>query len=80
MPITPPAPLAFPKDYSEWIRFFQECLVEASRVKEYTVAELSEVPRTNRLAFVTDETDGYVLAFRDASDVWRRCTDRAVCS
>jgi hypothetical protein len=31
------------------------------------------------LVFVTDETDGAVLAFSDGTD-WRRCTDRAIVS
>ena len=69
-----------PTDKSMWQRFLQSCIVKADSYQEYTVAQLADVPRTIRAAFVTDETGGYVLAFRDASDVWRRCTDRAVCS
>jgi hypothetical protein len=69
-----------PQDERQWQRFFQECIVFPDQAKEYTVAELADVPRTIRIAFVTNETGGYVLAFRDASDVWRRSTDRAVCT
>ncbi len=70
----------FPQNLREWQRYLQESIVIADQAKEYTVAQLASVPTTIRIAFVTNETGGYVLAFRDASDVWRRCTDRAVCS
>lgn len=78
MPVIPPAYI--PQNDREWQRFFQECIVEPDAPREYTVAQLADVPRTRRVCFVTNETGGYVMAFRDASDVWRRCTDRAVCS
>jgi hypothetical protein len=64
----------------QWTKYLQECIVFPDQAKEYTVAQLADVPRQTRIAFVTNETGGYVLAFRDASDVWRRCTDRAICS
>ena len=75
MPITPPA--IVPSDFREWYRFFQECLVEANTVKEYTVSTLPSASGTRRLAFVSNETGGYVLAFSDGTN-WRRCTDRAI--
>lgn len=78
MPIT--AFKVFPKDENQWQRYLRECIVEADTVAEFTVAQLATVPRQKRLAFVTNETGGEVLAFRDSAGVWRRCTDRAVCS
>lgn len=78
MPLIPFSNL--PQKDTEWQRYLRECIVTADTVKESAVADLAAIPRTIRLAFVTDETGGYVLAFRDASNVWRRCTDRAVCS
>lgn len=78
MPIKPFS--VYPTDSRTWQRFLQECIVFPDQAQEYTVAELADVPVKTRIAFVTNEAGGYVLAFRDASDVWRRCTDRAVCS
>jgi hypothetical protein len=43
---------------------------------------LAELPTdgSERLAIVTDEAGGEVLAFLDTAGAWRRCTDRAVVS
>jgi hypothetical protein len=76
--ITPPTHV--PTTEREWQRFLQECIVFPDTAQEFTVAQLADVPVKTRIAFVTNEAGGYVLAFRDASDVWRRVTDRAVCS
>lgn len=78
MPITPFS--IFPQTGNQWQKYLQESIVTADNFPEHTVAELAALPREVRLAFVTNETGGYVMAFRDASDAWRRCTDRAVCA
>lgn len=47
---------------------------------EYTVATVPDAAANARcLIYVSDETDGAVVAFSDGSD-WRRVTDRAVVS
>ena len=77
MPLIPFAIL--PTRQNEWQRYLQESIVIADQAKEYTVATLPAASGTIRLAFVTNETGGYVLAFSDGTN-WRRVTDRAVVS
>lgn len=73
------APAIVPTTERQWQRFFTECIVFPDNAKEYTVATLPDASGTERIAFVTNEAGGYVLAFSDGTN-WRRCTDRAVVS
>lgn len=45
----------------------------------FSVTTLPAATPAGRLLYVTDETDGAVVAFSDGTD-WRRVTDRAVVS
>lgn len=53
-------------------------LTQGPMLDAYTVAELP-APEAGRLALVTDEAGGAVMAFADGA-AWRRVTDRAVVS
>jgi len=45
----------------------------------YTVATVPSATQPGQMIFISDETDGAVMAFSDGTS-WRRITDRAVIS
>lgn len=78
--------IVIPGDAPPWAQQMQAAFngvlarIEADMRPKYRV--LAELPAdgSERLAIVTDEAGGEVLAFFDGAGVWRRSTDRAVVS
>ena len=64
-------------DLRQW-DFKNEEVYGNLRVKSHTVATVPTAT-AGRVALITDEVGGAVLAFADGTD-WRRCTDRAIIS